>query len=61
MAVTIVSVGLESLLNAPLNVVPACDPCIPALAIIPIAAAVSSKDIPAALARGAIYFIASPV
>ena len=33
----------------------------PAFAIIPIAAAVSSKDNPAALASGATYFIASPV
>ena len=55
------SVGLESLEIAPRSVVPAWLPCIPASAMIPIAAAVSSKLSPAALASGATYFIASPV
>ena len=61
MVACISSVGFESLEIAPRNVVPAWLPWIPALAMIPIAAAVSSMLIPAALARGATYFIASPV
>ena len=54
-------VGFDKREIAPRSVVPAWDPWIPAFAIIPIAAAVSSIDNPAALARGATYFIASPV
>ena len=58
---TISPVGLTSLVRAPRSVVPACEPLIPLFAIIPIAALVSSKEIPIALATGAIYFMASPV
>ena len=55
------SVGLTRRVRAPRSVVPAWLPLMPALESKPIAAAVSSIEIPIALATGATYFIASPV
>ena len=54
-------VGLASLEREPLRAVPACPPLMPASDMIPIAAAVSSRLRPIALATGATYFMASPI
>ena len=59
MDLTIALVGLAIRDKAPRSVVPACEPLIPASAIIPIDAAVSSKLNPIECATGATYFIAS--
>ena len=55
------SVGSDNRDNAPCNVVPACEPLIPESAMTPIAAAVSSNEIPIICALGAAYFIAYPI
>ena len=61
MLAVIAFVGLARRERAPRRVVPACEPLIPASAMIPMEAAVSSRLSPIARATGATYFIASAI
>ena len=54
-------VGDASLVSPDLKAVPACEPFIPALAIKPIATAVSSTEYPSVPAIGAAYLKVSPI